>query len=361
MTEQRSQRTPAGSPGERPSSREPVAEGPISEQTADEADRPEKGGGGLASGASGPVRPGDRIFRYLTTGAGVFVVALIGLIGVFLVVQAIPALNANQVSFLFSREWSTGDTGDLRFGILDLLLVTVATSLVALVIAMPVSLGIALFLTQYAPRSLARPFAYVIDLLAAVPSIIFGLWGLLVLAPTMEPFSVWLNETFSWIPIFAIGNIAPNIRGSIFTAGVVLAVMLLPIITSLTREVFERTPTPQVEGALALGATRWEVIRMTVLPFGKAGYVGASMLGLGRALGETIALTVILLIPSGGFDGSIFDGGATFASKIASDASEFNDPTSAGAYIAAGLVLFVLTFVVNFFARAVIGDKKGDR
>jgi phosphate transport system permease protein len=257
--------------------------------------------------------------------------------------------------------WSTNDPKNMSFGILDLLQVTIATSVVALVIAMPVSLGIALFLTQYAPKRLARAFAYVIDLLAAVPSIIFGLWGILVLAPAIEPVAKWINGTFSWIPIFAPGNVAPSVRGTIFTAGVVLAVMLLPIITSLTREVFERTPTPQIEGALALGATRWEVVRTTVLPFGKAGYIGASMLGLGRALGETIALAVILLIPVGRpFDWSIFDGGATFASKIAANYSEFNNPTSAGAYIAAGLVLFLLTFVVNFAARAIIADKKGD-
>ncbi|WP_158884712.1 phosphate ABC transporter permease subunit PstC [Amycolatopsis anabasis] len=307
------------------------------------------------------MRPGDRIFKNLTTGAGVFVVALIGLIGLFLLVQAIPALQADKVSFLFSREWATGDPNNLRFGILDLLLVTIATSVVALVIAMPISLGIALFLTQYAPAKLARPFAYIIDLLAAVPSIIFGLWGILVLAPEIEPVAKWLNSAFGWIPIFADGNLGGNFLGTIFTAGVVLAVMLLPIITSLTREVFERTPTPHIEGALALGATRWEVIRTTVLPFGKAGYVGASMLGLGRALGETIALAVILYIPVGRiFDWSVFDGGATFASKIAANYSEFNNPTSAGAYIAAGLVLFVLTFVVNFAARSIIGDRKGD-
>ncbi|MEC3982285.1 phosphate ABC transporter permease subunit PstC [Amycolatopsis sp. H20-H5] len=306
------------------------------------------------------MRPGDRIFQNLTTGAGVFVVALIALIGIFLLVQAIPALQADKVNFLFSREWSTNDPNNMAFGILDLAEVTVATSLVALVIAMPVSLGIALFLTHYAPKRLARPFAYVIDLLAAVPSIIFGLWGILVFAPAIEPFSNWINDTFAWIPFFAPGNVAPSVRGTIFTAGVVLAVMILPIITSLTREVFERTPTPHIEGALALGATRWEVIRTTVLPFGKAGYVGASMLGLGRALGETIALAVILLIPVGRpFDWSIFDGGATFASKIAANYSEFNNATSAGAYIAAGLVLFILTFLVNFAARAVIG-KKGE-
>jgi phosphate transport system permease protein len=360
MTEPPSARKPTGDTGGLPSSLEHHAEGPISEHPAASAP-PDQGPGPNASKKSTKVRAGDRLFKNLTTTAGGFVVALIGLIGIFLLLQAIPALRANESSFLFSRDWNTSDPAHLKFGIADLLLVTVSTSLVALVIAMPVSLGIALFLTQYAPNRMARPFAYIIDLLAAVPSIIFGLWGIIVFAPQLEPVAQWINETFSWIPIFGIGNVYPNFRGTIFTAGVVLAVMLLPIITSLTREVFERTPTTQIEGALALGATRWEVIRTTVLPFGKAGYIGASMLGLGRALGETIALTVILLIPRGGhFDFSIFDGGATFASQIAANYSEFNNPTSAGAYIAAGLVLFVLTFVVNFVARAIIGEKKGD-
>jgi phosphate transport system permease protein len=339
MSEPTPTRTPTGSTGGRPSSSQAKAEATITAKTK--------------------VRPGDRIFRNLTTGAGVFVVALIGLIGIFLLVQAIPALQADRVDFFTSRIWNTSDPNNLEFGILDLVLVTIYTSLVALVIAMPISLGIALFLTQYAPRSLARPFAYIIDLLAAVPSIIFGLWGIIVLAPQLAPAAQWLNDTLGFIPIFARGNIYPNYSGTIFTAGVVVAVMLLPIITSLSREIFERTPTTHIEGALALGATRWEVIRTTVLPFGKAGYIGASMLGLGRALGETIALAVILYIPQGGtFNWSINDGGATIASQIAANYAEFNNPISAGAYIAAGLVLFVLTFAVNFAARSIIGKGK---
>jgi phosphate transport system permease protein len=340
MSEPSATRTPTGNPGGRPSSSRPLPEAPITAKTT--------------------VRPGDRIFKNLTTSAGALVVVVIGLIGLFLLVQAIPSLKADQVNFVTSNAWDTSDPNNLRFGILDLLLVTVYTSLVALVIAMPISLGIALFLTQYSPRRLARPFAYIIDLLAAVPSIIFGLWGILVLAPQLAPVAQWINGAVGWIPIFGTGNVYPNFSGTIFTAGVVLAVMLLPIITSLSREVFERTPTAQIEGALALGATRWEVIRTTVLPFGKAGYIGASMLGLGRALGETIAVTVILFIPRGlPFNWSIFDGGATFASQIATNASEFNNPASAGAYIASGLVLFVLTFAVNFAARAIIGERKG--
>lgn len=355
MSESSSTRTPTGTPGGRSSSARAFPEDPISDTTS--APAPERP---PAQEKPKKVRAGDRIFQNLTTGAGIFIVALIGLIGIFLIIQAIPALRVDKVNFLFNHGWSTNDPENMAFGIADLFEVTVATSVVALIIAMPVSLGIALFLTQYAPKRLARGFAYVIDLLAAVPSIIFGLWGIIVFAPTIEPFSLWVNSTFSWFPLFAPGNVQPNVRGTIFTAGIVLAVMILPIITSLSREVFERTPTPHVEGALALGATRWEVIRTTVLPFGKAGYIGASMLGLGRALGETIALAVILLIPQGrNFDWSLFDGGATFASKIAANYSEFNNATSAGAYIAAGLVLFVLTFLVNFAARSII-SKKGD-
>ncbi|SFP74395.1 phosphate transport system permease protein [Amycolatopsis arida] len=303
-------------------------------------------------------RPGDRIFRGLATASGALIVASIVAIGAFLLWQAIPALRLNQANFFTSAVWQTGDVADLAFGIRDLVSVTVMVSVVALVIAMPVSLGIALFLTQYAPRHLARPFSYIIDLLAAVPSIIFGLWGIQVLAPALSPVARWLNDNLAFIPFFATGNVGFAGGGNIFTAGVVLAVMLLPIITNVTREVFQRTPTAQVEGALALGATRWEVIRTTVLPFGKAGYVSASMLGLGRALGETIAVMVILSTSADTFGWSIFDGGDTIASKIARSAAEFSDPRTTGAFIAAGLVLFLLTFGVNAAARSIVAGKK---
>jgi phosphate transport system permease protein len=303
-------------------------------------------------------RPGDRIFSGLARGSGILIVVMIVAIGAFLLAQAIPSLADNQANFLFSRQWVAGDPNNLSFGVLDLLLVTVFSSLFALVLAMPISLGIALFLTQYAPRRLARPFAYVIDLLAAVPSIIYGLWGAIVLAPALDPITGWLNDVFGWLFLFSNGNVNRSIGQTIFTAGIVLAVMLLPIITAISREVFDRTPTMQIEGALALGATRWEVVRTTVLPFGKAGYISASMLGLGRALGETIAVMIILATTAQNFGWSLFDGGDTIASKIARAAAEFNDPRSAGAYIAAGLVLFLLTFVVNAIARSFIVGKK---
>ncbi|GAB2760469.1 phosphate ABC transporter permease subunit PstC [Salinifilum aidingensis] len=286
-------------------------------------------------------------------------VALIAAIALFLLIRAIPSLQANEVNFLFSREWDTSDPSNLRFGIIDLLWVTVASSLLALVIAMPLAFCIALFLTMYAPRSLARPFAYIVDLLAAVPSVIYGLWGVMVLAPVISPAAAWLNNNLGWIPIFADGNIPAGSGKNVFTAGIVLAVMILPIITGVTREVFQRTPSQQIEGALALGATKWEVVRTTVWPFGKNGFIGGSMLGLGRALGETVALTIILSFTFEPPGYSVFDGGATFASKIALGSAEFLNDLQVGAYISAGLVLFVITFVVNALARWIEGGNSG--
>lgn len=304
------------------------------------------------------VRLGDRVFRLLSEGSGIFVIALIAAIGLFLVWRAVPALGRNDANFFtYGGNWVTTDTAHMKFGILDLLQVTVFVSLFALVLAMPVALGIAIFLTQYAPRRVSGPLGYMVDLLAAVPSIIYGVWGLYVLAPVLKPFAMWLNDNLSWLFLFDTGNASVAGGGTIFTAGIVLAVMILPIITAVTREVFVQTPRGQIEAALALGATRWEVVRTTVLPFGLSGYISGAMLGLGRALGETIALLIILRGTQKAFGWSLFDAGYTFASKIASAASEFNDQYKAGAYIAAGLVLFVLTFVVNSAARAAVAGR----
>jgi phosphate transport system permease protein len=225
------------------------------------------------------------------------------------------------------------------------------------VIAVPIAIGIAAFLTNYAPRRLARPFAILVDLLAAVPSIVFGLWGIFVLAPWLAPLTRFLNENLGWFFLFSNGNVSLAGGGTIFTAGVVLAVMILPIITSVTREVFALTPKGHVEAAQALGATKWEVIRMTVFPYGRSGMIAGSMLGLGRALGETVAVLIILRSAAQAGHWSLFDGGYTFASKIASAAAEFSSPLPTGAYIAAGFVLFALTFVVNAAARLAAGGR----
>jgi phosphate transport system permease protein len=311
----------------------------------------------------GRPRLGDRIFRRLSEASGVLIVVLIAAIGAFLLLRAIPALRRDKENFFtFGGNWVTTDTSAMHFGILDLLQVTLFVSLFALTLAMPIALGVAICLTQYAPRRVAGPLAYMVDLLAGVPSIIYGVWGLYVLAPQLRPIATWLNHAMGWCFLFASGNTSVAGGGTIFTAGIVLAVMILPIITAVTREVFVQTPQDQIEAALALGATRWEVVKTTVLPFGRSGYISGAMLGLGRALGETVALLIILRGTQAAFGWSLFDGGSTFATKIAATASEFDDRYKAGAYIAAGLVLFLLTFVVDALARrAVAGTGRSNR
>ncbi|MFC9892680.1 phosphate ABC transporter permease subunit PstC [Nocardia sp. NPDC127579] len=299
----------------------------------------------------------ETIFRSLATAAGAIIVASIALIALFLLIRAVPSLRADEANFFTSTEFSTTDANNLRFGIRDLFMVTVLSSVFALAIAVPIGVGIALFLTHYAPKAVARPFTVLVDLLAAVPSIVFGLWGFLVLAPQLLDVQEFLNDKLGWFPLFADGNLT-SYNGTIFVAGIVLSVMILPIITSVSREVFNLTPRSHIEAAQALGATKWEVVRMTVLPYGRSGVIAGSMLGLGRALGETIAVLVVLRTAVGNAGHwSLFDGGYTFASKIASAASEFSSPLPTGAYIAAGFVLFALTFLVNALARLASGGK----
>lgn len=302
-------------------------------------------------------RWGDTVFKSIAVAAGATIIGAIALMALFLIIKAMPSLQANQANFLTSTEFVTNDSSNLRFGIRDLFMVTVLSSVFALVIAVPIAIGIAAFLTNYAPKRLAKPFAMLVDLLAAVPSIVFGLWGIFVLAPWLSPVAIALNENLGWFFLFSKGNVSLAGGGTIFTAGIVLAVMILPIITSVTREVFALTPRGHVEAAQALGATKWEVIRMTVFPYGRSGMIAASMLGLGRALGETIAILIILRTAAQAGHWSLFDGGYTFASKIASAAAEFSAPLPTGAYIAAGFVLFALTFIVNALARAAAGGR----
>lgn len=302
-------------------------------------------------------RWGDRIFRALAVAAGATIIAAIALMALFLIIRALPSLRADKVNFITSSEFSTTDENNLRFGIAELFQVTMLSSVFALVIAVPIAVGIAAFLTNYAPRRLAKPFAVLVDLLAAVPSIVFGLWGIFVLAPWLEPVARFLNDNLRWFFLFADGNVSLAGGGTVFTAGVVLAVMILPIITAVTREVFSLTPRGHIEAAQALGATKWEVIQMTVLPYGRSGMIAGSMLGLGRALGETVAVLIILRAAAQPGNWSLFDGGYTFASKIASAAAEFSSKLPTGAYIAAGFVLFLLTFVVNALARAAAGGR----
>ncbi len=320
---------------------------------------PPDGKGALKGDRAGTGRAGDLIFGGSARGAGLLVIVLVVLIGVFLLSQALPALMNNGANFLTSTEWQiTGDSP--RFGVAGLLWVTVITSIIALVLAVPIGVAVALFLTQYAPAWLAKPAAQVIDLLAAVPSIVYGIWGLYQFGPVLRPVQGFLANSLGFIPLFARNGTRYTDTGIVFVVGVVLAIMILPIITALSREVFAQTPLPHREGALALGATKWEMIRTAVLPFGKPGVISASMLGLGRALGETLAVTIILSTVAEGtsWTWSVFSGGETFASKIANNAGEFDTPQKTGAFLAAGLVLFLLTCVVNAIARIVIERRK---
>jgi phosphate transport system permease protein len=309
------------------------------------------------SALKGTRRWGDTIFYSIALAAGATIIGAIALMGLFLLIRAVPSLAADNANFITSSEFVTTDENNLRFGIADLFRVTVLSSIFALAIAVPIAIGIATFLTNYVPRRFARPFAILVDLLAAVPSIVFGLWGIFVLAPKLEPVQRFLNENLKWFFLFGDGNVSLAGGGTIFTAGVVLAVMILPIITAVSREVFTLTPKGHVEAAQALGATKWEVIRMTVYPYGRSGMIAGSMLALGRALGETVAVLIILRTAAQAGHWSLFDGGYTFASKIASAAAEFSAPLPTGAYIAAGFVLFALTFVVNAVARFAAGGR----
>jgi phosphate transport system permease protein len=309
------------------------------------------------SGTAGTGRLGDRIFGGTARGAGLLVIAMVTLIAVFLLSQALPALAKNHANFLTSTQWNVDGT-PLQFGIANLLWVTVLSSMIAMLIAVPFGVGVALFITQYAPGWLSRPAATLVDLLAAVPSIVYGLWGLQVFGPHMRGIQASLQRYFGWFPLFKDSGIGA--ASTILTVGVVLSIMVLPIVTALSREVFAQTPVANKDAALALGATRWEMIRTAVLPFGKPGVISASMLGLGRALGETVAVMIILsaLADGSAWSWSMFNGGETFASKIANNAAEFDSPQKTGAFLAAGLVLFLLTFVVNAIARIVINRRK---
>ncbi|MFF2130858.1 phosphate ABC transporter permease subunit PstC [Streptomyces olivochromogenes] len=326
----------------------------ISTQNTDEASPPTpQPSAALQKRASrGATRPGDRIFLGLSRGSGIFLLVIMAAIAVFLTYRASLAISKDHGNFLTTFEWNTNTIPPV-FGIAVLAFGTVVSSIIAMALAVPVAVAIALFITHYAPRRLSGPVAYVIDLLAAVPSIVYGLWGALVLVPHMNGLFGWLDKYLGWTGIFSWQGGAPR---SMLTVSILLAIMILPIITNVSREVFRQVPQMHEEAALALGATRWEVIRMSVLPFGRSGVISASMLGLGRALGETMAVATVLS-PTFDINASLLDpGGGTFAQNIA---SKFGEATADGrdALIASGLVLFVITLLVNGAARVIIARR----
>jgi len=291
------------------------------------------------------VRMGDRIFAGTARLAALVIMLALAGVFVFLAIEGLPGLSAAESVYAPASDfWSY--VGPLVFG-------TVLAAVVALVIAVPFSIGVALFISHYAPPRIATPVAYVIDLLAAVPSVVYGLWGGLALAQALKPAINWLYENLSWIPLFAG---PPSVTGrTMLTAGIVLAIMVVPITTAISREVFAQTPRLHEEAAMALGATRWETIRLAVFPYARSGVVSAVMLGLGRALGETMAVAMVLSATPVVTLNLISDTNpATIASNIASNYKEAT-PDKQALLIATGLVLFAVTFAVNFLARWVVG------
>ncbi|MDO0927055.1 phosphate ABC transporter permease subunit PstC [Streptomyces sp. TG1A-8] len=327
----------------------------ISTQTTDAPPppAPRPAPAGQKRNARGATRPGDRIFLGLSRGSGILLLVIMAAIAVFLAYRASLAIGRDHGNFLTTFEWNTNVDPPV-FGIAVLAFGTVVSSVVAMVVAVPIAVAIALFITHYAPRRLGGTIAYVIDLLAAVPSIVYGLWGALVLVPHLTGLYSWLDDYLGWTGVFSWDGGAPR---SMLTVGILLAIMILPVITNVSREVFRQVPQTHEEAALALGATRWEVVRMAVLPFGRSGVISASMLGLGRALGETMAVATVLS-PDFLIHGSLLNpGGGTFAQNIA---SKFGEATEQGrdALIASGLILFVITLLVNGAARAIIARRK---
>ena len=284
---------------------------------------------------------GDAIFAGISKSAGVLILAVLAGVALFLIIEAWPAVTAS------SDEIPEGKS--LLDYCIPLVYGTIIAAVLALLIATPVSLGIALFISHYAPKRLAQGLGYIVDLLAAIPSVVYGLWGIVFLAAQLTPAYGWLAEHVGFIPLFA-GPASATGR-TVLTVGIVLAVMILPIMTAICREIFLQTPKLYEEAALALGATRWEMIRMAVLPFGRSGVVSGAMLGLGRALGETMAVTIILSV-SGVVTFNLIGQGnpSTIAANIALQFPE-SSGLEVNVLIFTGLVLFVITLAVNLTAR----------
>ncbi len=289
---------------------------------------------------------GDRIFAGSAKGAGILILVVLAGVAAFLVSEAFPAVvaPASEVH------------GGLTLYIAPLIFGTLVSAVIALIVATPLAIAVALFISHYAPRRLAQTLSYVVDLLAAVPSIVYGLWGMATLAPATVGLMVWLNTYLGWLPFFAG---PPSATGrTMLVVGLVLAVMILPIITAVAREVFLQAPKLHEEAALALGATRWEMIRLAVLPFGRSGIVSGAMLGLGRALGETMAVAIILSV-SGGITFNLIGSGnpSTIAANIALQFPEASG-IDVNVLIASGLVLFLITLLVNMIARYIVERRR---
>ena len=290
----------------------------------------------------------DQVLRWGLTGLAAAILVLLAYFFIRLIGESSTTFSTFGLSFVFGNDW---DVSRSIYHGFPLVFGTVLTSVIALIIGVPVAISAALFLTELCPRRARGPLTVLVDLLAAVPSVVYGLWGVFVLQPKLLPAEKWFASTFSFIPFVGGGTpTGPNY----FVAGLILAIMILPIVSAIAREVMATVPAEHKEAALALGATRWEMIRMAVLPYSRPGITGGAMLGMGRALGETIA--VVLVIGNAPTIGShLFNQGYSLAAVIASEFGEAAaTPVHSSALFAAGLVLFVLTLVINMIARRFI-------
>jgi phosphate transport system permease protein len=304
----------------------------------------------------------DRVFRRIAFAGGGTVLAVMLLVGGFLAARAGQALSVAGFGFLTEQAWEP-DAG--KFGIAAVLTGTVIIAIIAILIAVPLSTGTALYISEYAPRRLRGTLISVVDLMAAIPSVVYGLWGFFFLQGNIVPVSQWISATFGWIPIFAVDGFDPNdplstttvFTSSSFIAGIVVALMITPIVTSIMREVFSQAPLGEREGALALGSTKWGMIRSVVIPFGRGGMIGGTMLGLGRALGETIAVYMIIS-PVFVIQPHILQAGANSVSSLIALRYGEATPFGTSALMAAGLALFLMTLVINFGASAIVARSR---
>ena len=304
----------------------------------------------------------DVPFRWGTRSASFAVLGIMSLAGIFLLVQGGQALGADGPKFLTTQAW---DPNSGIFGIAAVLLGTIFIALTAIALAVPLAAGTALYISEYSPRPLKQTLITLVDLMAAVPSVVYGLWGLFLLQPNILNVSQFIATWFGWIPIFHVDGFDPSdpltsptiFTASTFIAGIVVAMMVAPIICSIMREVFTQAPIGEREGALALGATRWGMIRRVVIPFGRGGMIGGTMLGLGRALGETIAVYLIIS-PVFTIQPHILQSGANSISALIALRYSEASPFEISALMAAGLALFILTLIVNFGASIIISRSR---
>jgi phosphate transport system permease protein len=301
----------------------------------------------------------DRIFGYLAKGAAILTLCLLVAILTSLTISAWPAISKFGLGFLTSTVW---DPVQEDFGGLVMIYGTIATSIIALVIAVPISFGIALFLTELSPAWLKRPLGTAIELLAAIPSIVYGMWGLLVFGPVLATYVQQpLQAAFNGVPYLGAFVSGPPVGIGILSAGIILAIMIIPFISAVMRDVFEVTPALLKESAYGLGATTWEVVSKVVLPYTKAGVVGGIMLGLGRAIGETMAVTFVI----GNFNQldslSLFQAANSITSALANEFAEAGEGLHQGALMYLGLVLFFITFVVLSLSKLLLAQlRKGE-